>query len=50
MTDSRQPRYLIDTYLDFVRAEGVPIVEGFGLDLLSADVRPWPRMGSVNGA
>jgi mannose-6-phosphate isomerase-like protein (cupin superfamily) len=50
LTDTPQPQYLIDTYLDFIHAEGVPIVEGFGLDLLAADVRPWPRMGSVNGA
>src|SRR5437879_173998 len=47
MTDTR---YLIDTYLDFIHAEGIPIAEGFGLDLLWLDTRPWPRMGPVNGA
>src|SRR5919202_3518751 len=45
-----EPRYLIDTYLDFIHAEGIPIAEGFGLDLLALETRPWPRMGPVNGA
>ncbi len=45
-----EPRYLIDTYLDFIHAEGIPIVEGFGLDLLKVEVGPWPRIGRVNGA
>src|SRR5438445_3483748 len=43
-------RYLIDTYLDFIQAEGMPIVESFGIDLLKVETRPWPRMGPVNGA
>src|SRR6266851_760390 len=37
------PRYLIDTYLDFVAAEGVPVVESFGIDLLGVETRPWAR-------
>ena len=45
-----EPRYLIDTYLDFVRAEGIPIAEGFGLDLLALETQPWPRMGPVSGS
>src|ERR687885_433405 len=45
-----EPRYLIDTYLDFIHAEGIPIAEGFGLDLLALETRPWPRMGPVNGS
>src|SRR5947209_20326121 len=43
-------RYLIDTYLDFIQAEGMPIVESFGIDLLKVETRPWPRMGPVHGA
>jgi mannose-6-phosphate isomerase-like protein (cupin superfamily) len=50
MTEQAAPRYLIDTYLDFIHAEGMPIAEGFGLDLLSLETQPWPRMGSVNGS
>src|SRR5437762_964957 len=36
-----QARYLIDTYLDFVAAEGVPVVESFGIDLLGVETSPW---------
>lgn len=49
-TDGSAPRYLIDTYLDFIHTEGVPIVEGFGMNLLEVGVAPWPRLGSVKGA
>ena len=49
-TDGSAPRYLIDTYLDFIHAEGVPIVEGFGMNLLEVGVASWPRLGSVKGA
>ena len=41
-----ETRYLIDPHRDFIESEGIPIVEDFGLDLLSAEVRPWPRMGA----
>src|ERR1051326_8164267 len=50
MTTSSEPRYLIDTYLDFIHAEGIPIVEGFGMNLLDVEVKPWARLGAVNGA
>ena len=43
-------RYLIDTYQEFIRAEGLPIVESFGIDLLEVPLKPWARMGPVNGA
>ena len=42
-------RYLIDPYLDWAAEEGVPIQAGFGVDLLAAEVAPWPRHG-VPGA
>jgi gentisate 1,2-dioxygenase len=47
MTDEPQAqlRYLIDTYLDWVQGEGIPIVEDFGVDLRSLQVEPWVRMG-----
>jgi len=44
-----QTRYLIDPYLDWGAQEGVPVHEGFGVDLLAAAVAPWPRHG-VPGA
>jgi mannose-6-phosphate isomerase-like protein (cupin superfamily) len=44
-------RYLIDSYLDWARREGVPIVEGIGVDLFSVPMAPWPRYGDgVSGA
>jgi mannose-6-phosphate isomerase-like protein (cupin superfamily) len=49
-SDAAAPRYLIDTYLDFIHAENVPIAEAFGIDLLHVDTRPWARMGNVSGA
>ena len=38
-------RFLIDSYLEWATGEGVPLVEGFGLDLLAVETAPWPRMG-----
>lgn len=49
MEQSNAPRYLIDPHLDFIRSEGIPIHEDFGLDLLQLDVAQWPRLGA-NGA
>ena len=45
-----EPRYLIDSYLDFIHAEGMPIVEGFGIDLLGVETKPWARLGPVDGS
>jgi hypothetical protein len=42
-------RILTDPYLDWSAREGVPIYEGFGLDLLAIELRPWARFG-VDGA
>ncbi len=42
-------KYLVDPYLNWARAEGVPIVEGATLDLLTLETKPWARFG-VNGA
>lgn len=39
----------IDPYLDWLKKEGIPVVEDFGVDLPAVDTRPWPRYG-VNGA
>lgn len=45
----RKDRVLVDPYLEWAEGEGVPIVEDFGVDLLTADTAPWPRF-DVNGA
>ena len=42
-------KYLVDPYLNWARAEGVPIVEGATLDLLALETKPWARFG-INGA
>lgn len=42
-------KLLVDPYLDWAKSEGVPIHEGFGLNLNEIEMRPWARFG-VNGA
>ena len=45
----QQARYGVDPYLDWLKGEGVPVVEDFGVDLLDVATAPWPRFG-VDGA
>ena len=42
-----ETRYLIDPHRDFIEAEGIPIVEDFGIDLLTVEVKPWARLGAL---
>lgn len=42
-------KYLVDSYEDWTKGEGVPIHAGAAVDLLKAEVKPWARFG-VNGA
>ncbi len=39
-----ETRFLIDTYLEWIKTEGIPIVEDFGIDLLTVEVQPWARL------
>lgn len=39
-------KLLVDPYLRWVGAEGVPIVEDFGVDLLRVETAPWDRLGT----
>ena len=41
-----EPRFLIDTYLEWTKGEGIPLVEDFGIDLLQVEVKPWARLGA----
>jgi len=41
-----EPRFLVDPYKEWVAREGVPVHEGFGLDLLQLDLAPWARVGA----
>jgi len=43
------PRVGVDVYLEWVRKEGIPVTEGFGVDLLAVPTRRWPRY-DVGGA
>ena len=45
-----EPRFLIDSYLDWIEAEGVPVVEDFCVDLNRVETRPWPRLGADGAA
>ena len=45
----RKDRVLVDPYLEWADGEGVPVLEDFGIDLLTAETAPWPRY-DVNGA
>ena len=47
MSDAPQAKFLADPYREFVMAEGIPVREDFGFDLLSLEVAPWPRMGAL---
>ncbi len=43
-------RYGIDPYLDWIRQEGVPVVEDYGLYLFDVQTRMWPRFGMKGAA
>ncbi len=49
MSENRAPRVGVDSYLDWLKGEGIPSVEDFGVDLFKVGTRPWPRLG-VHGA
>jgi quercetin dioxygenase-like cupin family protein len=49
MTDEPRLRYRIDSYGNWIKGEGVPIVEDYGIDLFSVETKPWARFG-VKGA
>src|SRR5215211_4795919 len=42
-------KFMVDPYLDWSKAEGIPVYEDFGLDLLAIETKPWARFG-VDGA
>jgi hypothetical protein len=41
-----EPRILLDPYGSWAAAEGVPVIEDFGIDLLALPIRPWARFGT----
>ena len=49
MTTAGAPRMNIDSYLEWLKGEGIPTAEDFGIDLFKVETKPWARVG-VNGA
>ena len=49
MTDA-QKRLFIDSYLDWTKAEGVPIHEDYAIDSFAVSTAPWPRFGMKGAA
>ena len=43
MTDEVKPRFRIDSYGDWIKGEGIPIVEDYGIDLFSVQTDMWGR-------
>jgi uncharacterized RmlC-like cupin family protein len=43
---AEEPKFLVDSYLEWLKGEGVPVVEDFGVDLLAVETAPWARMGA----
>jgi mannose-6-phosphate isomerase-like protein (cupin superfamily) len=46
MSETTQPRYGIDPYLDWVQQEGLPVAEDYALDLFAVETADWPRYGA----
>jgi uncharacterized RmlC-like cupin family protein len=42
-------RYGIDSYSEWVKGEGIPVVQDYGIDLFQVPTAHWPRLG-VSGA
>jgi quercetin dioxygenase-like cupin family protein len=49
MEQAQDARFLRDPYLEWVEKEGLPVADGFSVDLFGVETKPWPRYG-VNGA
>ncbi|MFL6930326.1 MAG: hypothetical protein ACJ8FK_10475, partial [Xanthobacteraceae bacterium] len=50
MSEQQPPRYGIDPYLDWVKQEGLPVTEDYGVDLFQVPTADWPRYGVNGGA
>ena len=43
MTTNTTARYGVDSYLDWVGQQGIPVVEDFGIDLFKVETKHWAR-------
>ena len=46
METQKKPRYGINSYLEWVEREGIPVAEGISLDLFKVETADWPRFGA----
>jgi hypothetical protein len=46
MNALEKARYGIDSYQDWLKAEGLPVVEGLAIDCTSVTTAEWPRLGA----
>ena len=46
MNALEKARYGIDSYQDWLKAEGLPVVEGLAIDCTSVATADWPRLGA----
>lgn len=44
--DNRALRYLIDSYVDWADAQGIPVIQAIGVDLFRVETAPWPSLGA----
>jgi mannose-6-phosphate isomerase-like protein (cupin superfamily) len=53
VTDKTKPeskdRFLLNPYTDWTDAQGIPVYEGFGVDMLACETKPWD-FTEANGA
>src|SRR5262249_61385682 len=42
----QQARYGIDSYMDWLKAEGLRVVEGLAIDCTQVETADWPRVGT----
>jgi hypothetical protein len=47
-TESKD-RFLLNPYTDWTKAQGIPVYEGFGVDMLACETKPWD-FTEANGA
>ncbi len=50
MDNTSTPQVMIDSYLEWVKKEGLPITEDFGVDLLGVETALWPRFDAKGAA
>lgn len=41
------PYFLLDPYREFLKSEGVPLVEAYSVDCLTMPLEPWQRVGGL---